>query len=89
MITMSKAFPKEFRNDVVAVALKRELPFAQVVKDFEISESSVQRWVKIAEVDGGRRSGVSTGEKKGYLCAMKDVLSNRIVGYSIADRTTS
>jgi transposase InsO family protein len=30
-----------------------------------------------------------TGEGKLYLCAMKDVFSNRIVGYSIADRMTS
>ncbi|MBK1789477.1 DDE-type integrase/transposase/recombinase [Prauserella cavernicola] len=30
-----------------------------------------------------------TGEGKIYLCAVKDVWSNRIVGYSIADRMTS
>jgi len=30
-----------------------------------------------------------TGEGKLYLCAIKDVYSNRIVGYSISDRMTS
>jgi putative transposase len=30
-----------------------------------------------------------TGEGKLYLCAIKDVFSNRIVGYSIADRMTA
>jgi putative transposase len=30
-----------------------------------------------------------TGEGKLYLCAIKDVFSNRIVGYSIADNMTS
>ena len=30
-----------------------------------------------------------TSEGKLYLCAMKDIFSNRIVGYSIADRMTS
>ena len=30
-----------------------------------------------------------TGEGKVYLCAIKDVFSNRIVGYSISDRMTS
>ena len=30
-----------------------------------------------------------TGEGKVYLCAIKDVYSNRIVGYSISDRMTS
>ena len=59
---MPKPFPKEFRDDVVAIALKRESSFAQIAKDFGISESCVQRWVKIAEVDGGRRSGVTSSE---------------------------
>ena len=30
-----------------------------------------------------------TAEGKLYLCAIKDVYSNRIVGYSISDRMTS
>ncbi len=30
-----------------------------------------------------------TGEGKLYLCAVKDVYSNRIVGYSISDRMKS
>ena len=59
---MPKAFPKEFRDDVAAIAMRREASFAQIAKDFGISESCVQRWVKIAEIDGGRRPGVSTSE---------------------------
>lgn len=59
---MPKPFPKEFRDDVVAIALRRESSFAQIAKDFGISESCVQRWVKIADVDGGRRSGVTSSE---------------------------
>ena len=59
---MPKQFPTEFRDDVVAIALKRESSFAQIAKDFGISESCVQRWVKIAEVDGGRRSSVTSSE---------------------------
>ena len=59
---MLKPFPKEFRDDVVAIALKRESSLAQIAKDFGICESCVQRWVKIADVDGGRRSGVTSSE---------------------------
>ena len=33
---MPKAFPKEFRRDVVEVAPKREAPVAQVARDFGI-----------------------------------------------------
>ena len=53
MFIMPKAFPREFREDVVAIALKRESSLAQIAKDFGISESCVQRWVAKAEVDDG------------------------------------
>ncbi len=46
---MPKAFPLEFRRDVVAVARKGEAPLSQVAKDFGISESCVHRWLKLAE----------------------------------------
>jgi len=52
---MPKAFPKELREDVVAIALKRESTFAQIAQGFGISESCVQRWVKIAELECGRQ----------------------------------
>jgi transposase len=34
---MPKAFPPEFRRDVVAVARKGEAPISQIAKDFGIS----------------------------------------------------
>jgi transposase len=48
-----KAFPKEFRRDVVAVARKGEAPIRRIAKDFGISESCLQRWLKIADVEDG------------------------------------
>ena len=59
---MPRAFPREFRDDVVAIARRRESSFAQIAKDFGISESCVQRWVKIAEVDDGVKPGLTTAE---------------------------
>jgi hypothetical protein len=38
MSTMPKAFPKEFRDDVVAIAMRREASFAQIAKDFGIGQ---------------------------------------------------
>jgi transposase len=57
-----KAFPVEFRRDVVAVARKGEVPLAQIAKDFGISESCLHRWLKIADVDDGIRPGVTSAE---------------------------
>lgn len=59
---MPKAFPIEFRNDVVAVARKGEGSIAQVAKDFGVSESCLQRWLKMADVEDGKRPGVTAGE---------------------------
>lgn len=59
---MPKAFPIEFRRDVVAVARKGEAPVSQIAKDFGISESCLHRWLKLADVDDGVRPGVTTQE---------------------------
>ena len=59
---MPKAFPLEFRRDVVAVARKGEAPIAQIAKDFGVSESCLQRWLKLADIKDGVRLGVTGGE---------------------------
>ena len=51
---MPKAFPLEFRRDVVAVARQSDAPIAQVARDFGISESCLQRWLKLDDVKEGR-----------------------------------
>jgi len=50
---MPKAFPPEFRRDVVAVARKGEASIAEVARGFGISESCLARWLKIADRDDG------------------------------------
>jgi transposase len=59
MSVMPKAFPREFRDDVVAVARKGETSIAQVAKDFGVSESCLQRWVKLADIEDGNRPGLT------------------------------
>ena len=51
---MAKPYPKEFRNDVVAVARKGQAPLTQIAKDFGISEGSLANWMKQADVEGQR-----------------------------------
>lgn len=59
---MPKAFPAEFRRDVVAVARKGEAPLAQIAKDFGISQSCLHRWLKLADIEDGNRPGVTATE---------------------------
>ena len=41
MCTMPKAFPKEFREDVIRVSKDSDASIAQVAKDFGISPSGL------------------------------------------------
>ena len=61
---MPKAYPKEFRDDVVAVAQRREagVTIKKIADDFGISEACLQNWLRKADVESGRRAGVSVAE---------------------------
>jgi transposase len=59
---MPKAFPIEFRRDVIAVARSSDAPISQVARDFGISESCLARWLKLDDIEEGRRPGVSQAE---------------------------
>ena len=54
---MPKAFPKEFRQDVIRVYRDSDASMAQVAKDFGISASCLKRWLTIDE----RSSSASAG----------------------------
>ncbi len=61
---MAKAYPKEFRDDVVAVARKGEAPLSQIAKDFGISEGTMSNWMKKADIEDGHRPGLTEDERK-------------------------
>ena len=54
---MPKAFPREFRDDVVAVAPRGDAPLPQIAEAFGGGESCLDNWLKRADVEDGRRSG--------------------------------
>ena len=54
---MPTSYPKEFRRDVIAVARQGDQSKAQIARSFGISESCLNRWLKIAD----REDGISGG----------------------------
>jgi transposase len=60
---MPKPYPKEFRDDVVAVARKGEAPLTQIAKDFGISEGCLSNWLKKADVEDGKRPGQTDADR--------------------------
>jgi len=70
---MPRAHPKEFRDDVVAVARRGEAPISQVAKDFGISDSCLRNWLQAADVEDGSRPGVTLSESAELREAKKRV----------------
>ena len=64
MSVVPKPYPREFRDDVVAVAQRREsgVTIKQVADDFGISETCLQNWLRQAEVEAGRKPGMSSSD---------------------------
>ncbi len=60
---MPRPHPPEFRQRAVELARLREKPVAQIAVDLGISESCLRRWMDVADVDDGRRPGLTTDEK--------------------------
>ncbi len=60
---MVKAYPEEFRRDVIAVARKGETSVRQVAKDFGISETCLARWLRLANRDDGIGAAASPSVK--------------------------
>ena len=65
---MPKAFPKEFREDVIRVYKDSDSSVAQVAKDFGISPSCLKRWLTIDE----RRSSPSSSRSSGEADALRE-----------------
>jgi transposase len=64
MCIVPRPYPGEFRDDVAAVAQRREpgVTINQVAEDFGISETCLQNWLRRADVEAGRRPGSTDAE---------------------------
>lgn len=57
-------YPPEFRREAVELVRVSEKPVAQVARDLGVSSQSLHTWIKQADVDAGKREGVSTEERE-------------------------
>jgi transposase len=60
---MPRKYPPEFKRDVVMVARRGDLTVPEVAADFGISEESVRRWKRQADIDDGVTEGQTSTEK--------------------------
>ena len=67
---MPRAHPLEFRQRAVQLARLREKPVSEIAKELRISESCLRRWMDVADVDDGRRPGL-TSDERGELVKLR------------------
>jgi transposase len=60
---MPAPHPPEFRRRAVELARLREKPIREIAKDLGVSESCLRNWVSRADVDEGRKEGLTTDER--------------------------
>ena len=72
---MPKPYPREFREDVIRVARNREpdTRLADIAKDFGISESCLNGWLKAADVEDGIKPGMTVAEQAELRAAKKRI----------------
>jgi transposase len=60
---MPRKYPPEFKRDVVRVARRGDLTVPEVAADFDVSQESVRRWMRQADVDDGIAAGKTSSEQ--------------------------
>jgi len=68
-----RAFSKEFQRETVALVRSSGNPVSQVARDLDLTESVLRRWIKQADIDDGRRDGVTTEESQELSRLRKEV----------------
>lgn len=70
---MPKPFPREFREDVVNVARRREpgVTLEQIAADFGVHPMTLSKWLRAAEVEDGVRPAMA-GDRSAELAELRE-----------------
>ena len=58
-----RKYPPEFRQRAVELARQRDKSVRQLALDLGVSEQTLGQWVKQADIDEGKREGLTTEER--------------------------
>jgi transposase len=68
-----RAFTTAFKAEVVELCRKGDRSVPDVARDLDLTESSVRRWVEQAEVDAGRKPGLTSSEHEELVQLRREV----------------
>jgi transposase len=61
---LRRSFTKEFKAEVVELVRASGKTVAEIARDMDLTESAVREWVRQADVDAGRREGLTTTDRE-------------------------
>ena len=71
-----RSFTKEFKAEVVDLVRQDGNTVAGVARDLDLTETAVREWVRQADIDDGRRDGLTSGERDELVRLRKE---NRVL----------
>ena len=60
---MVTRYPREFRQQAIELVRLGEQPINRIAHDLGVSDQTLRNWVKQADVDEGRREGLTSAER--------------------------
>jgi transposase len=71
-----RSFSDEYKAEVVELCRTSGKSIARVARDLDLSETAMRRWIAQAEIDAGRRPGLTTEEHAELVALRKE---NRVL----------
>ena len=59
-----RKFTDEYKAEVVSLVRSSGKNIGEISRDLDLTETAVREWVQRADVDGGKRNGLSTAERE-------------------------
>ena len=63
-VRLRRSFTPEFKAHTVELVRTSGKSVGEVCRDLDLTETAVRRWVAQADVDAGRRDGLTTAERE-------------------------
>jgi transposase len=68
-----RSFSDEYKAEVIELCRTSGKSIAQVCRDLGLGETAVRRWIAKAEIDAGRRPGLTTDEHTELVALRKEI----------------
>src|SRR6188508_481905 len=69
-----RRFSAEFKAETVELVRSSGKTVGEVCRDLDLTETAVRRWMQQAEIDAGKRPGLTTAEREELARLRREVL---------------